>query len=214
MHALKPLNAYCPLRLGAVLRAGAALLLAVALPGHGQASANVKAGTDTKPPATSTAMRKAGGQASFCTPTETVVFACRTGAKMVSVCASKDASATKGYLQYRFGKPDSAEPLELSFPDDHRPPSRVASGRNEPYAGGGGSWLRMRRGEYVYGVYTGIGRWGPQGQTLEKQGLVVQRGDKVVATLRCTGPLTSELGPDWFETMGVKSRDDEEFIFP
>jgi hypothetical protein len=68
----------------------------------------------------------ASGQTSFCSTTETVAFACRVGGKLVSVCASKDASSVSGYLQYRFGKPDAEEPLELALPND-RPVPRLAS---------------------------------------------------------------------------------------
>ncbi|MCX6553307.1 MAG: hypothetical protein NTY02_20265 [Acidobacteria bacterium] len=152
-------------------------------------------------------------QTSFCTPLEVVVFACRTGAKLVSVCASKDASPTRGYLQYRFGKPDSMDPIEITLPVGEPVPPKAASGENVPFAGGGGSWLRFRNGPFGYVVYTGIGKWGPHGETMEKQGIVVERSGKTVANLPCSGTLTSELGPEWFEQVGVKT-DDEDFLFP
>lgn len=156
----------------------------------------------------------AAGQASFCTPLETAVFSCRTGAKMVSICESKDAAAGRGYLQYRFGKPDSAEPLELLLPEDHQPASRVATGQNVPFAGGGGSWLRLRKGAFAYVAYSGIGNWGPKGETREKAGIVVERNGKTVATLRCSDKAAGLLGPDWFERAGVRTRADEDFLFP
>lgn len=156
----------------------------------------------------------APGQASFCTPLEAVVFACRTGAKMVSICQSKDAAPGRGYLQYRFGKPDSAEPLEMLLPEGHLPASAVASGQSVPFAGGGGSWLRLRKGPFAYVAYEGIGKWGPRGETREKAGLVVERGGKVVATLRCSGKATSQLGPDWFGRSGVRAAPAEDFLFP
>ena len=152
-------------------------------------------------------------QRSFCTPLETVVFACRTGAKLVSVCASKDAGPNRGYVQYRFGKPDAPEPLEIMLPEAQMTPAKAANGENFPFAGGGGAWLRFRKGEYGYVVYSGIGRWGPKGETREKQGLVVQRGAKQIAHLKCTGPLTSELGPDWLGKVGIVAGK-EEFDFP
>lgn len=152
-------------------------------------------------------------QSSFCAANETIVFSCSTGAKMVSVCASKGASPTRGYLQYRYGKPDSRDPLELSLPEGQQVPSRAATGESVPFAGGGGSWLRFHNGAYGYVVYSGIGKWGPHGETREKQGVVVERSGKVVASLKCTGKLTSELGPDWLEAAGIE-RNDEEFDFP
>lgn len=154
-------------------------------------------------------------QTSFCTPTENVIFSCRTGAKMVSVCASKDAAPTKGYLQYRFGKPDSADPLELVLPESHLPPPRVATGMSVPFSGGGGAWLTFAKGQIAYTVYTGIGKWGPRGEIREKAGLVVDQGRKRIALLKCDDPkaVRSEIGPDWFDKAGIKSTGPE-FEFP
>lgn len=153
------------------------------------------------PPAASPA-----GQASFCTPQEVVVFSCRTGAKMVSVCASKDAGPTKGYVQYRFGKPDSREPLELTLPEGQTPPPRAATGQAVPFSGGGGAWMRFAKGQVAYTVYTGIGNWGPRGEKREKAGLAVERAGKHVAVLKCNNPsaVRGLLGPDWFEKVGLK----------
>ena len=152
-------------------------------------------------------------QTSFCTPMEDVVFACQTGTKLVSVCASKGATAKKGYVQYRFGKPDSRDPVEMIVPEGEPVPPKAATGETVPFAGGGGSWLRFRKGDTAYVVYTGIGKWGPQGQTMEKQGVVVERRGAMIANLACTGDLTTDLGPDWFERVGILSND-EEFLFP
>ena len=54
----------------------------------------------------------------LCAKEERVIFSCllRRPAKMVSVCASKDLTSDKGYLQYRFGLPGK---IELEFPRDH-----------------------------------------------------------------------------------------------
>ncbi|MFM2450901.1 MAG: hypothetical protein RIS44_3351 [Pseudomonadota bacterium] len=154
------------------------------------------------------------GQTSFCTAQETVVFSCRTGAKMVSVCASKNAAISNGYLQYRFGKPDSHEALELMLPEGQLTANKAASGETVPFAGGAGSWLRFKKGGYSYVAYSGIGMWGPKGETREKNGIVVERSGKTLANLKCTGDTTSELGPEWYEKMGVQAKGDEDFLFP
>jgi hypothetical protein len=156
---------------------------------------------------------KAPAQTSFCTPMEDVIFACQVGTKLVSVCASKGATANKGYVQYRFGKPDSRDPLEMVLPEGEVAPSRAATGESVPFAGGGGAWLRFRKADTAYVVYSGIGKWGPKGETMEKQGVVVERGNATLASLPCTGPLLGELGPDWFERVGVQSKG-EDFLFP
>lgn len=152
-------------------------------------------------------------QASFCTSEESVVFACRSGAKMVSVCASKPAGPNRGYLQYRFGKADSPEPLEMILPEARLPPPKVATGENVAFSGGGGSWLRFPKAPLAYTVYSGVGKWGPKGEVREKSGVVVERQGKAIATLKCTGKPAGELGPDWFERMGIKANG-QDFEFP
>ncbi|MFM8900530.1 MAG: hypothetical protein ACKOF9_11375 [Burkholderiales bacterium] len=155
-----------------------------------------------------------GGQTSFCTTQESIVFSCRTGAKMVSICASKTASAHQTFLQYRFGKPDSREALELMLPETPTTANKAATGQTIPFAGGGGSWLRFKKGPYAYVAYSGIGQWGPKGETREKNGIVVERDGKRLATLKCTEAVQSQLGPDWFEKLNIKTQADEDFLFP
>src|SRR5882724_1302183 len=51
----------------------------------------------------------------LCAKTERVIFSCpvKRPAKIVSLCASKDLTSDRGYLQYRFGVPAK---IELEFP--------------------------------------------------------------------------------------------------
>ena len=62
-----------------------------------------------------------GGQAlqpkSLCARDERIIFSCpvKKPAKIVSLCASKDLSSDRGYIQYRFGLPGK---VELEFPQD------------------------------------------------------------------------------------------------
>ncbi len=53
----------------------------------------------------------------LCVKDERVIFSCpvKRPAKIVSVCASKDLTGDRGYLQYRFGLPGK---IELEFPKD------------------------------------------------------------------------------------------------
>ena len=159
----------------------------------------------TLPATDATAQTGNTAQSSFCTPEESVVFACRAGGKMVSVCTSKAVGPNHGYLQYRFGKPDSTEPLELILPASHMPPPKVATGENVPFSGGGGSWLRFAKAPVAYTVYSGVGKWGPNGEVRAKSGIVVERQGKAIATLKCAGDRIGELGPDWFERVGIKA---------
>ena len=53
----------------------------------------------------------------LCARDERIIFSCpiRRPAKIVSLCASKNLTSERGYLQYRFGVP---EKIELQFPQD------------------------------------------------------------------------------------------------
>jgi hypothetical protein len=55
----------------------------------------------------------------LCTKDERVIFSCpvKRPAKIVSVCASKDMTSDRGYLQYRFGLPGK---IELEYPKDRK----------------------------------------------------------------------------------------------
>src|SRR5712691_1624060 len=53
----------------------------------------------------------------LCAKDERVIFSCpvKRPPKIVSVCASKDLTSDRGYLQYRFGLPGK---IELEYPKD------------------------------------------------------------------------------------------------
>ncbi len=138
----------------------------------------------------------------LCTTSEMIVFACQSGQKLVSVCAPRDVTARQGYLEYRFGEAAADKP-ELVLPKERKLPSASAYGRNDPFAGGGGAWLKFRQGAYGYAVYSGIGNWGPNGEKREKAGVLVEQSGKQIALLRCAGRYRSELGPDLFERLAI-----------
>lgn len=151
----------------------------------------------------------ATGSASLCRATEAEVFACRTGEKMVSVCASRDLGPKRGYVQYRFGKPGETPEMLLPAAEEH--PGRNASGEATAFAGGGGAWLRFTNASVAYVVYSGVGRWGPKGETEQRAGVVVERNGKRTANVKCVGKERSELGPDWFAKSGIQPKRDDNF---
>jgi hypothetical protein len=55
----------------------------------------------------------------LCAKDERIIFSCpvKKPARMVSICASKDLTRERGYLQYRFGVPGK---IELEFPKDRK----------------------------------------------------------------------------------------------
>ena len=146
------------------------------------------------------------GAASFCTALETTVFTCRAGAKRISVCADPASTAQRGYVQYRFGKADGSDRLEMELPTGRVAPPTAAAGGSVVFAAGGSAWLRFVNGDHAYVVYTGIGKWGPQGAVREKEGLVVERRGKQIASLKCSQAAVSRLGPEWFDQVGITAR--------
>ena len=66
-------------------------------------------------PAIQSAASKSLQPNSLCAKDERIIFSCpvKRPAKIVSLCASKDLTSERGYLQYRFGVP---EKIELEFP--------------------------------------------------------------------------------------------------
>jgi hypothetical protein len=55
----------------------------------------------------------------LCAKDERVIFSCplKRPAKIVSLCAAKDLTADRGYVQYRFGVPGK---IELEYPKDRQ----------------------------------------------------------------------------------------------
>lgn len=130
---------------------------------------------------------------SQCTDAESVLFSCRIGKNVVSVCASQ-LSAGAGQVQYRFG-PEHSPTVNLPRAgSDWR--NRVSAGVLT-FAGGGGAYLGFNNGPYRYVVYTAIGQgWG------EKAGVSVKKNGKLVRNLQCSHKAVSELGPDLFYSSG------------
>lgn len=154
----------------------------------------------------------ASARTTFCAADEVTVFNCATAGRIVSVCASKGSPAVAGWLQFRFGKPDAAEP-EIVSPAGHVPPARAAFGGSVPYAGGGAAWLRFSTGKVTSTVYSAIGRFGPKDEIVERSGLVAHSDGKQIASLACVGKVTGDFGPDWFERAGIKDGG-QEFDLP
>lgn len=137
----------------------------------------------------------AGRAPSLCASDEEVIFACSTGSKIVSVCASRDLSDQAGWLQYRFGPPGSPE---LVHPQEKSHPRAFVQAGTWTFSGGGGAFLRFLKSPYAYTVYTAIGRgWG------EKAGVAVEQDGRPLANLACESEVQSEVGPDLFRRAGL-----------
>lgn len=139
----------------------------------------------------------AAADASLCPDALRTVFSCRTGAKTISVCASADLSRNSGFLQYRFGTPQRTELVLPTTREGWRETTRAAV---LSYSGGGGATIIFRNGDYRYIVYTAIGHgWG------RTAGVVVDQHERRIASLRCSGEVRSELGPELFDAAGIEA---------
>ncbi len=104
----------------------------------------INKGDSAKSDATATSARF------LCKADEQVVFGCNSKDKIISLCASSDVSASKGYLQYRFGKLDS---IELAYPEQQEPPKGNFWYSSEPYSGGYSDRVRFKNGTTQYVVF-------------------------------------------------------------
>jgi len=137
---------------------------------------------------------------SLCTPAQTALFSCSVGAQTLSVCGSKDLSATVGSVQYRFGR---SKPPPWAYPAEGADWRVLTHGGTWAWSGGGGAWMAFDNPPYRYNVYTAIGQgWAA------KAGVVVERNGRRIAHRRCTGAATSDLGPALFERTGLADEGD------
>jgi hypothetical protein len=139
--------------------------------------------------------------ASHCFSNEQVIFSCNTHAnKVISICAPQNTNPKQGYMQYRFGS--SGYFPEFIYPSNHDTAQKFFYSGNLTYSGGGGAYLKFMNAGYTYVVYTGIGRgW-------EQEGLVISDGIDEIASYTCKGPWTSEIGPDLFSQLSLKTDPD------
>jgi len=73
--------------------------------------------------------------------------------------------------------------------------------------------MRFRNGAISYVVYDGVGKWGPRGETAERRGVVVERGGRTIANLRCAGTPVNQMSADLFGRLGLSTQDGEDFDF-
>jgi hypothetical protein len=142
----------------------------------------------------------------LCSSDEQNVLSCGARKKVISVCASKDVGADRGYLQYRFGLPNK---VELTVPADRSvTPSSSAVSKTLTFSGGGGAYLRFKAGDYDYVVYTAIGKgWGA------KDGVAIEKNGKRLSHVSCEDEPISEMGDEFFMKAGLKE-DQKDFDLP
>ncbi|MGY2173582.1 hypothetical protein [Pseudomonas azotoformans] len=123
----------------------------------------------------------------LCKTQETLLFGCDSGPKMISVCASRDFSATTGYVQYRFGTPGK---IELSYPEKPSPPKGHFWLSSTAYSGGGVAHLRFTNHGVTYAVFDRMVRTnftpGEPNDPEMSEGVVVRPQGKKATRRLCT----------------------------
>jgi hypothetical protein len=140
---------------------------------------------------------------SLCGASEKIIFACSTGAHIVSICESADGKS----LQYRFGVRNH---LDIAYPAAGTPAASVFTSGTMMFSGGGGAWLSFKRGPFAYTAFTGIGKWGKGEAIAEAAGVAVSKDDAEFANFPCRDKEVSELGPDLFAKLGLADKSQAE----
>jgi hypothetical protein len=144
----------------------------------------------------------AAAKPTLCKADELIVFSCPTGAHTASICASKDVSKNGGYMQYRYGRQDN---VDLAYPDLGAKPADVFMSGTMIFSGGGGALLRFNRSQFSYTIFTAVGKWGRSGGIARAAGVAVEKDGKQFANFPCRADPTSEIGPDFFDKLGLKT---------
>lgn len=122
---------------------------------------------------------------SHCKENEEIFFSCVSESKVISVCASPDASAIHGHLTYRFGRID--QPVELEYPSTSIPPGNAFKfAREQGHPKGGSEQLAFSVGRFTYTIYSY--HWSTAADPQWESGVLVESDGKDVAIIRCTDP--------------------------
>ena len=126
----------------------------------------------------------------LCESKENNLWSCQSGAKIYSVCASKDLADTLGYLQYRAGTTKGSDfrfPASLLHPKGRFEFNLLARGVSLTFSNGG----------YDYTVIEDI-----KGKTE----IVVEKSSRMLTTIHCrdsTGTLADNSTIDLFKSAGI-----------
>lgn len=153
----------------------------------------------------------------LCKPEEDIVFSCLlVKKKIVSLCASKDASDTAGYMQYRFGRDTSS--IELEYPQKKTLAKEFFKHYSFAFPKGGAAAVSFRVGLYRYSLYSTVSAFGYNGS-----GVIVNRGRDAIrvsfskcisAPLKSKGitwitPFSTDKHIGYFERLGLPDAGDD-----
>jgi hypothetical protein len=136
----------------------------------------------------------ANGKDSLCTDDENILLSCVTKTRLISVCASKNQSATKRYIQYRVEKNGK---LEFEFPKEKVQPSKVFtfdSGENIS----GSATLGFKNGDYLYQIQHDWDKY-----NLDEYSVNVSRNGSAVSHLLCMDNVIGNFSDESIEGAGL-----------
>lgn len=142
---------------------------------------------------------------SHCVGEERVIFTCKIGKKIVSVCANAIVGANQGYLQYRFGE---KRKVELDIPEKQGYKSSMVSYFTVSGTTDFAHYVRFTNGSYSYFVYSASNRGQDDPETgastrVESSGLLVMKGEQKVSDRRCDFPAHDQNMSEDFWKNGV-----------
>jgi hypothetical protein len=133
----------------------------------------------------------------LCSANETVLFACSTGKKQVSLCATKELSAKSGQITYRLAP--TAQAPEMTYPDGDPPPKAAYKYGAMQFSGDrAASFISFDKGNFRYVIY------GAEGKDLYKHGVAVEQSGKRIASLACRGDVAHDWDSKVLEEIGVE----------
>jgi hypothetical protein len=142
----------------------------------------------------------------LCIANETVLFACSTGKKQVSLCSTKELSAKSGQVTYRLAPVGQAP--EMTYPEGAEQPKAAYKYGTMRFSGDrAASFISFDKGNFRYVVY------GAEGKDLYKHGVAVEQSGKRIASLACQGDVAYDWDPKVFDEIGV-DKDSRGFDLP
>lgn len=126
----------------------------------------------------------------LCTAPEAPVFACSTGKKRASVCATHSGSSEQ--LVYRLAPLEGVP--EMEYPSAGASAAAAFQYGTQPVDGKPVTFLSFDKGSYRYVVYAG---------GVQHQGIVVEQRGKRIADLRCQGEAMASFDPAAWQRMGL-----------
>jgi len=146
------------------------------------------------------AVAGAAPTAPLCKPQERVVFACRAGKKLVSLCAAGDLQKDSGRLIYRIGR-DAAH-VELEHGTAANPRESGYSYAYDGWAKGASQTVGFRRGEFTYLVNHAAGAFGVDGGP-NVASVRVLKGTHEVVGISCDEPSATDYLYDELNKLGL-----------